>query len=171
MKIMVTGSRHMAMCEHWKGDQHPCEEVMRHRYLMDRAMREHVHGLAALTRGALADADHPFAGHRLTGEVLELWHGDADGADKLAASYWEHYQFGPVHAIPANWAALGRRAGHFRNELLVAQMPEMLLAFPRSQTGQASRGTRDAMHQARQAGIPVHVYELGPVCPAILFPQ
>lgn len=168
---MVSGSRHMGVCEHWKGEQHPCEEVMRHRYLMDRAMREHVHGLAALTRGALADVDHPFSGHRLTGEVLELWHGDADGADKLAASYWEHYRFGPVHAIPANWETLGRRAGHFRNELLIAQMPEMLLAFPRYGSNQVSRGTQDAMWQAGQAGILVHVYELRSVCPAIQFPQ
>lgn len=164
MKIMATGSRHMGVCEHPGGREHPCTEALAHRYVMDRAMREHVHGLYALTRGALSDVDHPLAGHHLTGEVLELWHGDAKGADRLAASYWEHYAFGPVHAVPANWAELGRHAGHVRNGLLVARMPAFVLAFPWPVSW---NGTRDAMHQATQAGIPVHPYPLREICSRI----
>lgn len=166
MKIMVTGSRHMAVCEHQGGDRSPCVEAMRHRHLMDRAMREHVHPLAMLAGGA-GDTDllvqHPFVG-----EPLELWHGDSYGADRLSESYWEAYRFGPVHPLPANWADLGSRAGHVRNGLLVAQMPEFVLAFPWQKGGEIlSPGTRDAMHQAHEAGIPVYPYPFREVCPAI----
>lgn len=167
MKIMASGSRHMAVCEHPGGRQHPCEAAMRHRYVMDQAMREHVHPLAKLA--ARADDNHPLLQHLLTGEVLELYHGDAYGADRLAASYWEHYQFGPVHAIPANWAELGNRAGHVRNGLLVARMPEFLLAFPWQGSGGQwlSQGTRDAIRQAMAAGIPVHPYPIREICSRI----
>jgi len=164
MKIMLTGSRHLGVCEHPGGDRHPCTEAMRHRYLMDRAMREHVHPLARTTSrrvgGPMAEL------HNVA--VLELYHGDAKGADRLAASYWETYHFGPVHAIPANWAELRGRAGHVRNGLLVAQMPEFVLAFPWQQGSQwLSMGTRDAIRQAMAAGIPVHPYPIREICPAI----
>lgn len=160
---MATGTRHLGVCECPHGT---CDAAMRGRYLVDRAMREHVHPLAKLTQRA--DDRSPLLQHHLVSEVLELWHGDAPGADRLAASYWEHYQFGPVHAVPANWAELGNRAGHVRNGLLVARMPEFVLAFPWQRGSQwLSQGTRDAIRQAMAAGIPVHPYPVREICPSI----
>lgn len=169
MKIMATGSRHMGVCEHPGGREHPCTEALRHRYVMDRAMREHVHPLAR-RRATLTSVDPTRELANLRGvALLELYHGDAEGADRLAASYWEHYTFGPVHAVPANWAELGSRAGHVRNGLLVARMPEFVLAFPWQAAGGQwlSQGTRDAIRQAMAAGIPVHPYPLREICSRI----
>lgn len=148
---MVSGSRFMARCEHPGGRFRPCEPARQHRRLMDTAMREHAHSAAA------------------DGNMVELWHGDAPGADKLAGEYWVTYLLGPVHAIPANWAELGRRAGHVRNGLLVARMPDKLLAFPwAGADGEwLSKGTRDAIRQATAAAIPVHPYPIREICSEI----
>lgn len=151
MKFMVSGSRYMARCDHPGGRFQPCAVAREHRRLMDTAMREHVHPVAA------------------SGDLLELWHGDAPGADKLAGEYWVTYLFGRVHAVPANWAELGGRAGHVRNGLLVARMPDLLLAFPWVGDGNQalSPGTRDAIAQAAEAGIRWTAYPLREICPEI----
>jgi len=95
----------------------------------------------------------------------QLWQGNAKGADAMAVQYWESHGLGPVAGISARWDMLGGRAGHVRNGLLVAQMPDMLIAFP---WDGRSPGTWDAIAQARDAGIPTYVYRIRFLCPAVV---
>lgn len=143
MKVMVSGSRHLGKCTARRG---PCGAAMNHRFDMDAAFRTHL--IPAHARG----------------ETLELYEGGAQGADRLAREYWELYELGPVHTIEANWKDLGRRAGPIRNGLLVAQMPDILIAFPWEG---GSSGTWDAITQARAAGIPDKVYPITHICPLV----
>jgi hypothetical protein len=140
MKIMVAGSRTWGQCPHdsnahWV-DRLPggCMVVARHRKIMTQALVEHV-------------MPH-------FGEFLTLMHGDCEGADQLAASIWDGLKLGPVQAFPARWSDLGGRAGHVRNGIMVAHMPDLVLAFHLGN----SRGTADAIRQARAAGLRTEVY-------------
>lgn len=72
------------------------------------------------------------------------------GADVLARDLW--WGLGrPVLGVPANWPVLGKRAGFERNQRMVDMMPDLVLAFPEGE----SRGTRDCMRRASEAGIRV----------------
>jgi hypothetical protein len=85
-----------------------------------------------------------------------LMHGDARGADRLAAQVWWELG-GDVQAYPANWHAGGRynpQAGHIRNGLMVATMPDVLLAFFGPPPA-LNKGTTGAVKLALDAGIPV----------------
>jgi len=135
-RVMVTGSRTWAKCPHdpVHPAQLPCSVVIEHRRVMLEAFAEHVVPLAREYH-------------------LELIHGDAEGADKLAANYWSFYRYGPITAFPANWD-LGKGGGNARNGVLVAHMPDLVLAFHLDN----SRGTADAIRQAKAAGLTVHIY-------------
>jgi len=91
------------------------------------------------------------------GRRLELVHGAADGADTMAATYWQHHNMGTVQAHPVTdimWRKEGRGAGHARNARMVTTTPHVVLAFDRN----GSPGTQSAIQQARQAGLPVYVF-------------
>lgn len=76
-------------------------------------------------------------------------HGDARGADRLAAM-WGLKQELPVEAYPADWTAHGRKAGPLRNHrMLIEGRPDLVVAFP------GGRGTADMVARARKAGVPV----------------
>lgn len=143
MKVMVSGSRHLGKCSARRG---PCGAALNHRFYLDTAFRRNLH---AVTAG---------------GEALELLEGGAEGADRMAREYWETFQLGPVTTIEANWKDLGKHAGHVRNGLLVARMPDILIAFPWEG---GSSGTWDAIRQARAAGIPDKVYPVTHICPLV----
>lgn len=135
-RVMVTGSRTWGVCPH--DPQHPshlpCEPVQKHRRIMLLAFQEHVVPLAR--KG-----------------FVELIHGDAQGADRMAADYWSFYRYGPITAFPYI-KELGKGGGHARNAVLVAHMPDLVLAFHLDN----SRGTADAIRQAKAAGLTVEVY-------------
>jgi hypothetical protein len=141
MKVMVTGSRTWGVCPHdppHVGEEgtvrsSTCPVVHRHRAIMLDAFWEH-----------RIDRDAPAV----------LLHGDAEGADRMAAQVWSHYGLGSIVGYPANWAELGKRAGSVRNGILVAHMPDLVLAFHLDN----SPGTADALAQARKAGLTVDVY-------------
>lgn len=57
--------------------------------------------------------------------------------------------------FPANWKALGKRAGPYRNQQMVDAGADMRLASPTVE----SRGTWDCVRRAEAAGIPVKVFE------------
>lgn len=79
----------------------------------------------------------------LRGEMTLLIHGDARGADRLAAR-WAVQNGVPVKAFPANWRAHGLAAGPMRNEqMLVEGMPQLVIAFP------GGRGTADMVRRVR----------------------
>lgn len=90
-----------------------------------------------------------------TKPIIELIEGDAAGADRMAADLWLKYGFGPVTAYPANWDALGKRAGSVRNGIMVSRMPKLALFFHLDN----SRGTADAIRQAKEAGLDLAVYD------------
>lgn len=140
MRIMVTGSRTWGVCPHepkheddgaaWSAD---CPVVRQHREAM----------LAAFTEHGLTELPEP----------AELIHGDQVGADRTAAAIWYFYRLGPITAFPYV-KELGGYGGHARNDVLVAHMPDVVLAFHLDH----SPGTADAIARARKAGLDVHVY-------------
>lgn len=73
------------------------------------------------------------------------------GAD-LFAEEWAAVRPYVYHdPFPANWAALGKIAGHQRNQVMVNAGGHICLAFPLEK----SRGTWDCVRRAEEAGIPV----------------
>ncbi len=76
-------------------------------------------------------------------------HGDAKGADALAANWAERR--GVSHeCFKADWHLHGDSAGHKRNLLmLVAGKPQLVVAFP------GGAGTGNMIGQAMQRGVPV----------------
>ncbi|HEX2301570.1 MAG TPA: DUF2493 domain-containing protein [Pseudonocardiaceae bacterium] len=73
--------------------------------------------------------------HQFPGVVLV--HGDARGADRIAAGIWRSWGL-PVEAHPADWARHGRAAGHRRNRAMVALGADVCLAFIRHHSPGAS---------------------------------
>lgn len=96
--------------------------------------------------------------HAERGPILHLWHGNARGADCLA-SYWARRKEGVrEHATPANWSKYGLRAGPIRNQNMLGQKPDLVIAFP------GGKGTADMVKRAKAAG--VEVIEVAPTPPA-----
>ncbi len=76
-------------------------------------------------------------------------HGDAAGADRVAASVAEEHGL-DVWKFPANWARYGKSAGPRRNyQMLVEGRPTHVLAFP------GGPGTENMIKQASKAGLRV----------------
>lgn len=88
---------------------------------------------------------------RAPGAVLV--HGDARGADRIAAAIWRHWHL-PVEVDPAAWERDGRRAGLLRNARMVARGADVCLAFIHNR----SRGACHCAALAEAAGIPTHRY-------------
>jgi hypothetical protein len=76
------------------------------------------------------------------------------GADQIAAEIWRGWGF-PVEGHPAEMGPNGHVLGPKRNAHMVSLGADVCLAFPLP----SSRGTRNCMRLAREAGIPVKVYE------------
>lgn len=75
-------------------------------------------------------------------------HGAGRGADALAAEVAAELGM-QVQPYPAAWARYGRAAGPKRNQEMVADGADLLIAFP------GGRGTRDMVKRATKASIPV----------------
>lgn len=76
------------------------------------------------------------------------------GADQIAAEVWRSWGL-PVEGHPAEIGPNGHVLGPQRNAHMVSLGADVCLAFPLP----SSRGTRNCMRLAREAGIQVHVYE------------
>jgi hypothetical protein len=76
------------------------------------------------------------------------------GADQYAHEWCEMTGV-PEDPHPADWNQFGKRAGYLRNAEMVALRPDVVLAFPRP----GSRGTNMTIDLAREAGIPVEIFE------------
>lgn len=76
------------------------------------------------------------------------------GADLIAKDIWESHGL-PIESHPAQFGPGGRVLGPERNARMVALGADLCLAFPLP----SSRGTRNCMRLAREAGIPVRIYE------------
>ena len=82
-------------------------------------------------------------------QIDVLIHGNASGADSLAAQWAERHQV-KVEPFPADWERHGRAAGPIRNERMIRYgKPDLVLAFP------GGRGTANMIDNAHAAGISV----------------
>lgn len=89
------------------------------------------------------------------GNDVMIVHGDARGADRLAAqiaAYWG----AKTEAHPADWKQHGKAAGFIRNQQMVNAGADLALAF--FVVGAPCRGTRDCQRRAVAAGIPVRTF-------------
>lgn len=90
----------------------------------------------------------------LPDEPIEILHGGARGADKLADLLARKMGFA-VRVFPAQWRKHGRRAGILRNIAMLDEKPDLVLAF----WDGFSRGTKHTIAEAERRGIPTEVYE------------
>jgi hypothetical protein len=81
-----------------------------------------------------------------------LIHGDASGADRLAGE-WATTGGMPVEAHPADWKKHGRAAGPTRNQKMLDEKPELVVAFA------GGKGTADMVKRARKVEIEVFVVD------------
>jgi len=90
-----------------------------------------------------------------TGELgpFILVHGDARGADQMAAELHAAYGF-TSEPHPANWESLGKRAGFVRNAEMVDLGADLCLAFIKNN----SKGATMCADLAEKAGIPTRRY-------------
>lgn len=94
-------------------------------------------------------------GARLVFPTAVLVHGDAVGADRMAADVWRSWGL-PVEAHPARWNELGKSAGFVRNREMVALGADACYAF-------IHNGSRGATSMARLAeGAGIRTVRLGP---------
>lgn len=91
---------------------------------------------------------------RPNGAVLVQGECHLGGADQIAAQIWQSWGF-PVEGHPAEMGPDGHVLGPKRNAHMVSLGADLCLAFPLP----SSRGTKNCMRLAREAGIPVRVYE------------
>lgn len=88
------------------------------------------------------------------GETVII-HGCARGADTMAGQIARFLGF-EVEEYPAEWETYGPAAGPIRNrKMLKCGKPDLVIAFHNDIV--VSKGTKDMVTIARQAGIPVEV--------------
>ena len=85
----------------------------------------------------------------MNGAITCVIHGDAKGADFLAR-VWAKYNSIEQRPYPADWKNLGRGAGHARNQEMLGELPDMVIAFP------GGAGTADMVRRSKAANIHVH---------------
>ena len=90
---------------------------------------------------------------RPTTAVLVQGECHLGGADQIAAEIWRAWGY-PVEGHPAEMGPNGHVLGPKRNAHMVSLGADICLAFPLP----SSRGTKNCMRLAREAGIPVRVY-------------
>lgn len=78
--------------------------------------------------------------------------GGAQGADTLAAIVAFELGF-RFKEFPAEWARYGKAAGPIRNQQMLDEHPEFVLAFHSNIS--ESKGTADMIARARRKGTPV----------------
>ena len=79
-----------------------------------------------------------------------LMHGGARGADVCAGQVAQQLGFA-VRVFLADWRRFGRSAGFRRNELMLSESPDLVIAFWDGR----SRGTAHMLALARCAGVRV----------------
>jgi len=78
--------------------------------------------------------------------------GGCSGADLLAEKYANEYNI-PIKVYYANWSKYGRAAGPIRNDEMLKENPNLVIAF-HSHLEQ-SKGTADTIKKALAKNIPV----------------
>lgn len=96
-----------------------------------------------------SDQDHVDKVLDTIGGIRHLFHGNARGADTLAGNWGNRQDGVSVHPVPAEWKKYGRKAGPIRNQKMLGQSPDLVVAFP------GGRGTADMIRRAEAAGVSV----------------
>jgi len=97
--------------------------------------------------------DDYIAGNRSL-KIIEIVSGGAKGVDQLAERYADEHQI-PLRIYSAEWSTYGKSAGLRRNAQIVEHASHVL-AF----LHEKSRGTRNTIRLAQQAGKPVKIVAL-----------
>ena len=84
-----------------------------------------------------------------------IMHGAARGADSLAGQIGKAHGF-QVRSYPAQWDTYGRAAGPIRNNLMLDQNPDLVLAFHPNIN--ISKGTGHMVKIARAKGTETEVF-------------
>ncbi len=79
-------------------------------------------------------------------------HGGCRGADQAAGRMADELGI-PVTWLAANWTKYGKAAGPIRNEALLTEDPDLVVAFHNNLA--RSRGTKDMVMRASEGGVPV----------------
>lgn len=80
--------------------------------------------------------------------ISTIIEGGARGADEWGA-LWADSANIERRKFPANWDAYGKRAGPIRNQQMLGQGIDLVVAFP------GGRGTADMVARAKRAGVRV----------------
>jgi hypothetical protein len=83
---------------------------------------------------------------------LTIIQGGAPGADRWAREWAQRQtpaQEVTLVSVPADWEKWGTAAGPKRNQMMLDQKPDIVLAFP------GGRGTADMIARTEQAGVEV----------------
>lgn len=83
-------------------------------------------------------------------------HGDARGADRMAGSVAREIGM-MVIPVPAKWEEHGRSAGPIRNRAMLKLGPDLVVAMHGRIA--SSKGTKDMLNVAEQAGVPTILIE------------
>ena len=81
-------------------------------------------------------------------------HGACRGADCIAGEESTRRGFS-VKEFPADWEKYGKSAGPIRNDAMLAEKPDLVIAFHPNLA--ESKGTADTVRKARAIGIPVDI--------------
>lgn len=95
-------------------------------------------------------------------EYWILVHGNARGADTIAAIHWGG-KYGSEYVIPypADWTKWGKAAGPIRNKQMLNENPDIEFVIAFNDDISQSKGTKDMVMQAIRKGIPVEIIREG----------
>ena len=82
--------------------------------------------------------------------ITEIIQGGQRGADNLAKQWAQKNKILVSSEFRARWTEYGKRAGPIRNQLMLNQKPNAVIAFP------GNTGTANMTSIARKAGIKVY---------------
>lgn len=80
-------------------------------------------------------------------------HGAARGVDRTAGYIAMTFGY-EVETFPALWTTYGKQAGFIRNNQMLSEKPDLVIAF----WDGASKGTRHTITEARKREIPVQIF-------------
>jgi hypothetical protein len=83
--------------------------------------------------------------------ITQIISGGAKGADSLAARYAKEHNIFLVEHIP-NWEALGKKAGHIRNQYIIDECDRVVAFWDMKSTG-----TRDSINKAKRQDKPIEI--------------
>jgi hypothetical protein len=103
--------------------------------------------------------EREFISHGLDPSRDVIMEGEAKGADTLAREVAEERGWPPerIWKFPAKWDRFNRAAGVFRNQDMLNQGPDLVLAFHPNIN--LSKGTRHMVKIARLKGVKVEVFD------------